>query len=538
MTNLVTPWSPVALLGLLAALIHLLRGRVRGAWLSSLIGLGLAMVGAVLVLLRLSPESAPLSFPWPAALGSAPQWAADPELFPFAIVIFLVAGGAAVARETSLEKLVEPLFLAAATFLFLFAENLPALAISWVILEVILVALKEASPLDVGQRGMRQLDAVWGFLALAGILFAWNETQGAALRAYGAAEWTLRARGILLAVILVRLGVYPLTSRRLSLREARLEPLDAFAILPVVAGLALAERLALLGPIPYLPQLAWLGALSAPICGFSAWNSPAAARRVQWGVRAALALVLLAWGVDVIPPPLLFPSAAASIGLGFGLWMLRPPEPSPTSTMRMLLWWFFVWGGPVIALGLGPLAPTTYSMMQLWQRLLETSRFLPLVLGIVGQALLMAALLRTFSLGVSVGVQEAPGWSMIGLWSAVAVAVAVWPRALTFLAGLEWQEVAVGLETPLSPGVWAAMVLPLLAAIALPSRLSLGRDWLRWANRVQAFLSLSWLHQIAGAAGRVLGRTLRQAEEILSESGTVAWALAFLIGLLLMAFAG
>jgi hypothetical protein len=531
--GLVTPWTPVALLVALAALIYLLRRRLREPWLSILTGAGLAAVAAVLALLRLSPSSAPAGFPWPPILGTPSQWAADPELFAFAVVLFLLVSGAAVARETSLEKLVSPLLLAAATFLFLFVENVLALALAWLLLEALLLGLTGRSPANAnGRRG--DLNAFWGFAALAGIVFAWRATGGATLRSYGADQWSLQARVILLAAVFVRLGLYPLTSRRLAPSEDTLEPLDTFAVFPVLAGLALAMRLAMLGPTPYPRFLTWLGVGSSLICGFLAWNSTSAPRRVHWVLRSSLGLVLLLWGIDAVPPQFLFPAAAASIGLGFGLWMLRPPEPSPTGPLRLRIWWFIVWGAPAVLLGLGPLAPTAYAMVQLWQHLLESSLLIPLILGLAAQMLIIAAVLRTFPLGETVGVHEDQGWSMIGLWSAAGLALTVYPAGIAWLGGYDWQEVIAGFHLSPSPGIWAAMVLPLLGAIVLPKPSVLDPYWKSIPDALQRFFSLGWLHYLLSAGARAIGRGLQAIEEVLSEAGYLAWTLAFLIGLALI----
>ncbi len=532
--NLTTPWTPTALLGLLAILIYLAR-RLRQTWLAWLAGLGLGAVGASLILLRLSSTSAPFGFPWPSALGVPPRWAADPEQFPFAIVIFLLSLGAAVARKTSVEKLVAPLLLTGATFLFLFAANLPALALSWLVLEVLLLCLKSEPTQDASRpRSTRALDGMWGFVAFACILLAWQQTGGATLRAYGAEQWSPLARTLVLAAAFVRMGVYPLVSRRVVFREARLEPLDAFAVLPVLAGLALAQRLDLLGPPLYPRQIAWAGALSALVCGFGAWHSASAHRRIQWALRGALALVLLLWGTGAVSPRLLFPSAAASIGLGFGLWMLRPPEPSPTGGVRQRIWWFIVWGGPAVALGLGPLSPLAYGMLQLWQHLLESSLLPLLLLGLAGQTLLIAALLRRVPLGETVGVHEPQGWSMVGLWTFAAFVLAVWPQAIAHLADFSWQETISGLHLSPSPGIWAAMILPLLGGIALPGPSVLDGNWRAWANRAAAILALEWTHDAVGAVAGSVEWALQRLEGILSETGYLSWAIAFLLVLILM----
>ena len=526
--NLVTPWTPSIILGFSAALIVFLRRRLGQTWLLGLVWLGLGAAGTALILLRLSPDTAPAGFPWPSALGAAPQWAADSELFPHALILLFLAAGSALAWRGAPGRLAAPLLLAACTFLFLFTENLPALTLSWLALEALLLLFKRRTKVDAKGRGLAELDGFWGILALTGLAFAWAETQGASLRAYGAGQWSERARWMLTFAAFIRVGAYPLVSRGTVLRQPQRGELDAFAVFPVVAGLALAERAALLGPNPFPALMIWLGTISALVCGFASWSSQLFADRMQWALRAALGLVVMLWGAGALPPLLLFPSASAAIGLGFGLCALRPPIPSAAGVPRQALR-FILRFGPAAVLGF--LAPLAYGMLALWQRLLGQSLYIPILLGMVGQALLIASLLRPVTNGDTAHVHRHRGWAAAGIWILAAAALAFWPGTVLWLAGYKWSEVASGFKVPPAPGIWAAMLLPVLGGIVLPPASALDEPWDAWASRVRGFLALDWARDGVAALAGAAGWMLRMADHLLNEAGYLPWAIAFLIGL-------
>ena len=185
------------------------------------------------------------------------------------------------------------------------------------------------------------------------------------------------------------------------------------------------------------------------------------------------------------------------------------------------------------ALGLGPLSPLAYGMLQTWQRLLEGGLFPLLLVGLAGQTLLIGALLRKVPLGETVGVHEPQGWSMVGLWTFAAFVLAVWPAAIAHLAGFSWQESVSGFHLSPSPGIWAAMLLPLLGGIALPGPSALGPEWREWADRAIAVASLEWLHAAAGALGWAAEWALQKLESFLSETGYLTWAIALLMAVIL-----
>ena len=531
MTNLITPWAPIFLLLLLAILFHLSRGRLAGWRAVALAGLGLAAVAASLAMLRLSPDTAPLAFPWQPSLGSSPHWAADPEMFPFAAVLVALLAGVIFADNARTARWPSAFLLAAGAFGILFAENLLALALAWLLMEAILRVAAADSP-DTSRRDVNTLDALWGFLGLAAILFLWHVTDGASLRPYQTGQWTEQARTILAAVALVRMGVYPLVSRRLAFGAARLSPLDACAAAPVVAGLALAQRAATLGSVLHPQWLVWLGAASALLCGFVAWQRASADDRIQWAVRAVLALALLLWGAGAVPPLFLFPAVAASIALGLGLSTLKPSAPLPEGAFWRRGLSAAAWLAPVIVLGFGPLSPVTYGMLDLWQHLMDEATFLPLILALTGQMLAMAALLHT-SPKERAAVGKAARWGTYGFWLAVVLAWVFATRAILALGGDESGAIAASMRLPQSLGAWAALALPLLGALALPEPSRLSSAARTWMERVAAFLTLGWLGTLALAAGEWIGRALNGLDSLLGGEGYLAWTVVLLLGLVL-----
>jgi hypothetical protein len=530
-TNLATPWTPIVLLALLAALFHLPRERIAGWRLAALAVLGLAAVAASLALLRLSPDTAPLAFPWEPALGDSPHWAADPEMFPFAAVLLLLLTGIVLADRTRATRWPSAFLLVGGALAILFAENLLALALAWLLMETILRVVA-ADSAGAARHDTNTLDALWGFLGLAGILFLWHTTAGASLRAYATSEWTERARMILAAVALVRMGAYPLVSRRLAFGAARLSSVDACAAATVLAGLGLAQRAATLGPLPNPEWLSWLGAASALLCGFMAWQSASAHDRVQWALRAAIGLVVMLWGAEIVPPLLLFPGAAASIGLGLGLWTLRPSGQSSAGAI-----WRAVrvaaWIVPALVLGLGPFSPAAQGMLSLWQHLMDESMFLPLILGLAGQMFAMAALLRPDSAPEEADAGAAGQWAAHGFWLTAALAWTFWPRSILALAGDESGKIAAALLLPQSPGAWAALALPLMGALAQPEPARISRTGQMWAARTAALLSLGWLGTAALTAVDWIGRAIRGLDGLLGGDGYLPWTLVLLLGLVL-----
>lgn len=531
--NLATPWTPVLLLALLAALIQLVKGRLAGWRIAALAGAGLAAVLASLVLLRLSPETAPLGFPWEPALGTSPHWAADPAMFPFALVLLLllvgvVLSGASAARWPS------AFLLVAVSMGFLLAEDLLALALAWMLMEAL---LRFAGRDSVPRRDISAFDALWGFLGLAGILFLWHATDGASLRAYETSQWTGQARIILMGVVVLRMGAYPFVSRRLAVGADGFSPVDASAAAPIIAGLALAEHAALLGPLPVSGWLMWIGAGSALICGFAAWQSASARAGLDWAIRAVLGLVLMLWGADIVPPSLLFPCAAASIGLGIGLWVLRPCVAQLTGPVWRRGVRAAAWFAPAVILGMGPLSPAALPMLKLWQHLLDQSVFLPLILGLAGQTIAMSALLRADAFEERPLLAATPRRMVYIFWLLCALAWALLPHQSLALGSDESGALAAALEIPQSLGAWAALALPLLCVLGLPGRSRLSPAAQVWMQRVSGILSLGWLRSAALAAGQWIGGAIEGLDDLLSGDGALPWALAFLFGLALFLMA-
>jgi len=531
--NLATPWTPVLLLALLAALIHLLKGRLAGWRVAALAGAGLATVLVSLVLLRLSPDTAPVGFPWAPALGTSPHWAADPGMFPFALVILLLLVGV-VLSGTSAARWPSALLLAAVSLGFLFAEDLLALALAWMLMEALLhFVVRDSAP----QCDAIAFDALWGFLGLAGILFLWRATDGTSLRTYETSQWTAQARMILMGVAVIRMGAYPFVSRRLAVGTDRLSPVDAMASAPIIAGLALAEHAALLGPLPISGWITWIGAASALICGFAAWQSASARARLNWAVRAALGLVLMLWGADAAPSLLLFPGAAASIGLGIGVWVLRPSVALPTGPVWRRGLSAAAWFAPAVILGLGTLSPAALPILKLWQLLLHQPMFLPLILGLAGQTLAMSALLRADSAEERQLLAAIPRRAVYALWLLCALAWLLLPREILALGSDESGAIAATLELPQTLGAWAALALPLLGVLGLPGPGRVSSAGQVWMERVSGILSLGVLRSATLAMGRWIGRAIGGLDDLLGGDGALPWALAFLFGLALFLMA-
>ncbi|MDH7487942.1 MAG: hypothetical protein QHH80_00320, partial [Anaerolineae bacterium] len=272
--NLLTPWTPVIWLAL-AALVLQHVGRRLAPWARTAVAAaGVAGAAAFAIALRVGPATAPVEFLWPSSLGRGPSLAADAEMFPFAVLVVLMLAGAVAVESSAWARWPRALALAAASLLSIYAENLLALALAWIALEAFLVAQGTGIAPEDEEISLGRVSAFWGIVGLVGIVWAWHETRGASLRAYEVADWTPRARTLLMGVALIRMGAFPWVSRRLFGGASGSSPVDAASLLSVIAGVALAQRVAALGAPTHATVLLWLGAAGALVCGLCAWLTP------------------------------------------------------------------------------------------------------------------------------------------------------------------------------------------------------------------------------------------------------------------------
>ncbi len=525
--NLLTPWTPIIWLALVALVLQA-GGRRLAPWARTVVrAAGVAGAGAFAVALRLSPDSAPVGFPWPASLGHGPALVADPEMFPFAALTVLILAGAVAADAAAWARWPRALALAAASLLSIYAENLLALAGAWLALEMLLATQEAGVGADADDTRTATVSAFWGMVGWVAIAWLWRETRGASLRPYETPQWTAAARAILMAVALIRMGAFPLASRRLAHGLSGLSPADAAGLAPTVAGLALAQRAAALGAPPHPGAALWLGAVGAVACGLAAWLDANPRHRAAWALGTPLGLGVMMWAEGVAPAHLVFGATAAALALGFGLWTVRQPfaaVPAPR-------WRHALAAGvalaPIAVACMGPLSPATASTLGLWQALLNHSRLVALALALAGQMLAMAALLYP---GVApASARDRTRAAIFAIWGITALALALWPRGLSLLAG---DTSAVGV-TPLSPGAWAALLLPLLGAMALPQLQEIEDTWRGYAPRALRILNLAWLRRaLLGVVGAA-GVAVRGVEALLHGEAYVLWAAVLLLGLML-----
>lgn len=526
--NLLTLWTPIVWMALVAVVLHG-AGRHLPAWARNAVAAaGVAGAGAWAIALRLSVDTAPAEFPWPLPLGRGPSLAADSQMFPFAVLIVLVLAGAMAVDAGAWARWARAMALAAASLLSIYAENLLALALAWILLEALLFVQGTGISPDEDDVAIGKVSAFLGFAGLVAIVWAWHETQGASLRPYEVAVWTPRARALLTSAALIRMGAFPFVSRRLFGGPSGSSPMDAASLSPLIAGLALAQRAAALGAPVHPTALLWIGAAGALICGLGAWLSVNPRHRVAWALGAPLGILLMMWAERVVPAPLAFAAAAASLSLGFGLWTIRmqaSERPTP--------WWAraLVVGialAPVAVVGMGPLSPATACVLALWQALLNQSALIALVPALAGQMFAMAALLRP---GVApTAVRSRIRTGVFALWSFSALAQAFWPRGLLLLSGstpaLERQA--------LSPGAWAALLLPLLGAMALPELQNLEDAWREYGSRALRVIGLGWLQSGLRGLGNAVAAAVRGLEALLHGDNHALWALTLLLCLILM----
>lgn len=525
--NLLTPWTPIIWLALVALTLHH-AGRRMAPWARTAVGaVGAAGSAAITVALRVAPTSAPVEFPWPSAVGRGPALAADAGMFPFAALVVLVLAGV-VADDEAWARWPRAFALAVASLLSIYAENLLALALAWLPLEGLFLAQGTGIASEDDEASISKASAFWGFVGLVAIVWAWHETQGASLRPYEVAGWTSRARTLLAGAALIRMGAFPAVSRRLAGGTSGSSPVDAAVVLPLVAGFALAERVAGLGAPAHPGLVLWLGAVGALVCGLCAWLTANPRLRVAWALGAPVGIALMMWATGGAHTPLAFAATAASVALGFGLWTTRRPFAElPLPRWRHALALGLVLA-PIAVVCLGPLSPSTAAALRLWQTLLNESGLIALVLALAGQMFAMAVLLRPGVAPVVTRGNVRVG--LFALWGVGALVLALWPRALLLLA----DYAPASARQPLSPGAWAALLLPLLGAIALPEPQDLDDTWQEYASRALRLLNLAWLRNaLLGVVGAV-GAAMRGLETLLHGDNFVLWAVVLLLGLILM----
>lgn len=524
--NLLTPWTPIIWLALTALILPHVAQRLV-PWARTAVGaVGVAGAAAFTIALRLALTSAPVGFPWPSAVGRGPSLAADAEMFPFAALIVLLLAGV-VVDTGAWPRWPRAFALAAASLLSIYAENLLALALAWIPLEGLLVAQRVGAASEEDEASIGKAAAFWGFVGLAAIAWAWHETHGASLRPYELGGWTSRARVLLLGAALIRMSAFPLVSRRLIGVMSGSSPVDAPALSPLVAGLALAQRAARLGTLVQPSLVLGLGAVGALACGLCAWLTANPRLRVAWALGVPVSIALMMWAEGGTCPPLVFGAAAASVALGFGLWTVRRPFaelplPRWRHTLALILA-----VAPVAVVCMGPLSPSTAPILRLWQSLLSRSGLIALVLALTGQMFAMAALLRPGVAPVATRGNVRAG--LFVLWGVGALAMALWPRGLLLLA----DYAPASARDALSPGAWAALLLPLLGAIALLEPHDLGDTWQEYGSKALRIVNLGWLRSALMGAGSGVGAAARGLETLLHGENHVLWAVALLLALIL-----
>lgn len=526
--NPVSPWTVAIWIAFVAVLLHHLGSRMKPWARNAVAAAGVIGAGAWIVALRFGVSSAPAEFPWPPLLGRGPALAADSEMFPFAALIVLVLAGAMAADSAAWARWPRALALAAASLLSIYAENLLGLALAWIVLEALLFAQGTGIASEEDEASIAKVSAFWGFAGMAAILWAWHETQGASLRGYEVADWTPRARALLMGTALIRMGAFPWASRRLFGSPSGTSPVDSASLSPVIAGLALAQRVAAWGAPTHPTVLLWLGAAGAFACGLCASLSANPRNRIAWALGAPLGILLTMWAEGITPAPLPFAATAASLALGLGLWTIRaqaPDQPMPRWKHGLAM---SVALAPVAVAGLGLLSPATACVLRLWQALLNQTRLLALVLALAGQMFAMAALLRPGVAPAAARARIRAG--IFALWGFGALALAFWPRALLLLAGYT----PASERQPLSPGAWAALLLPLLGAMALPELQDLADSWQGYGPRALHLLGLGWLRWGLIGVGRGLVAAIRGLEALLHGDNWALWALSLLLCLILM----
>lgn len=399
----------------------------------------------------------------------------------------------------------------------------------------------------------------WSFLAnglageLALLVAAFTLSIGDhSLALVGGAPLPPTAALLVSVAALVRLGPYPF---HCWLPDAQEMPLPAWRwpmrLLSAIMGLYLMERITplLAGSVPVMRLVSTVGSLGCLAVALLAWLG---AQRDPKRAISSIALyhanlAMLAWAVLGEQHTAFW----IAIGLILGTVALtmhrawidnRDGEPLP--------WRDAIPGGVATAALVGlPLTVGLFVRLPLCKALLANRQVVWLVLLLLAEGVLVAALLRVWS-GLNPDVfawqrrGERPRWNP---WGAMALLVVpllvlgVFPSLVAWLAGARSSEGFVTLPTwrqltRAGIGPWAAFLLPLVMGYGVyRSQWTWPDEMADVEDQLVLALRLGWLHR---AAARFLGQ-IRQAlwslGALLHGEGYLAWvAFSFLLIFLLV----
>ncbi len=430
---LFTPWGPVLVYGLTAAALLVVNPRRFPRLSQALALLGTWVVAVWVMVWRLVP--APVAHVLVLSPGDAPplfvRTQVSATIWPLlGVLAALGAAGACVPLRPPAGRvpvLSGGLVLLAGAMVVLVAENLPALLLGWVVLEVgLLTRMGET-------RGAMPVRALGLSLLTALIVWVIVVTQPFAMAPWSdlvLPEWALALLGL---AVWVRLGAYPF--HREGERPRRGLP-EAWQWAPAVAGVGwLVRWISLPGSERIWGHQVWvfLGVVAVFGSALAAWTSRAPSVRWHWVlIQRMSTLVLVPWvwrGESFLVGSML---GGGVLLAGVARSMLRE-YPIPRGS-RELGWALAAWVWGVPGLLTSPWREVPLSVGA-WQPLLGSALFL-------ADALVVSALLlgessrgpfrwrHALPLGVLVGallvwnVMAVPlGWVQVGRWWGSALVV-------------------------------------------------------------------------------------------------------------------
>jgi len=528
---------------LAGALALLLLNKVAGSRNRSLLAL-LIIGGAFLVLLFLArglPASDTISC-WGPFFGSDLVYHVDGLAFLFAAIIALM-GLATIApglgRSEGLEVSSYPalLTLLAAGLGFVFSANLITLCMSWVIFDLAflwaLIGLRNTQyVLRITYYVLRILNlSCLGCLSL--LVAALLLGQGDDSLSLGASSISGPVFGLILLATLIRVGLYPLHLWVPIGVEASRPARSLLHLAPASVGLYLLARLSAWanGGLPYGQVLIIVDSLAFAIGALLAW--------VETDLGTTLSFVMIGQvgyavaSLAVVKPPIMAVLPSLNLVLCLGLLFLSQDRSEPGSI------WSRTALGLAIASSTGvPLTLGFVGRWHLYHSLLAGNHLAFLVLSLLAEAFLFAALLRMWSvIHASPSELAHEKLYIVGaaLLAAPVLVLGLHPPVLSPLMEGVSLPTLVGLLRSTTIFQWVALFLPPLGGYLLLRHRQKMFDpvegfWLK----LSMVLRLEWLYNLLGQIAAGATGALRIAGRLSEGRGYLGWIAV--VGLLAFLF--
>lgn len=532
-----TPLIPIIILlaGVLALLLSLtLPARYPGPVAAATAGLALI---ALLALGGQLPAEAIVSFWQPLALSGIPvslrlegmTWLYALALTGLSVAALLTGLSRPGGRRTASRGFI--LLLLAAGLAAVSSSNLLTLCLSWTFLDVMFLGavaltedrerVSEHTTFALAANGLATL-LVW-IVALLGMRD--GASQYLHLFSFSVAQTTLLAiAGV------VRLGLYPLHLWLPAEFDLRPGLSSLLHLAPATAGLSLLSQLVLgaRGDLPLHNPLTYAAGTALLVGAVLAWGQDEPGRALSFIVLAQTGLVVLGgtWGGEAAALALVAQGLVLLLSTGV-LFLGQGYDPHRR-----------IWSLPGVIAGAALMGmPFTLGFVgrsALYAAFWSAGAWVLLVLSGVGQALLLAAVLRLLLRPVTGPLPPSPivqGLGAVGL-AGLAVPLVVFglaPERLAGLLGVTPPSLMQGLAQMPVAG-WVTWGLGLGLGVALWRRDAQVREArAQLQPLLVALFSLRWLYRAAAALVEGVSRGVRGLALLLEGEGALLWVLVVLV---------